>query len=78
MARAVATSIRLALGVPASAPARILPLGDPALIHMDMSQAAAHFGIAVPINRRDRKSGAKKRKQEDIEAILLRGGASFG
>jgi DNA (cytosine-5)-methyltransferase 1 len=35
---------------------------------MGMSDAAAYWGIRVPIGRRDRKSGAKKRKQEEIEA----------
>jgi hypothetical protein len=35
---------------------------------MEMSEAAAHFGTAVPIGKRDRKSGAKKRKQHEIEA----------
>jgi DNA (cytosine-5)-methyltransferase 1 len=45
-----------------------IELGEPELLRMDMSQAAAHFGIAVPIKRRDRKSGARKRKQHEIEA----------
>ena len=34
---------------------------------MTVTQAASHFGIAAPLCKRDRKSGAKKRKQEDIE-----------
>jgi DNA (cytosine-5)-methyltransferase 1 len=31
-----------------------------------MSEAAAHFGIKVPIANRDRRSGARKRKQHEI------------
>ncbi len=73
LARAIGNSIMSALGIVPQAPTRILPLGDPTLIGMDMSDAAAHFGIAVPISRRDRKSGAKKRKQEEIEAGMFRG-----
>jgi DNA (cytosine-5)-methyltransferase 1 len=38
------------------------------LLYMDMSQAAEHFGVSAPNGRRDRKSGAKKRKQHEIEA----------
>jgi DNA (cytosine-5)-methyltransferase 1 len=37
-----------------------------------MAEAAARFDIVVPIGRRDRKSGATKRKQADIEAERLR------
>jgi DNA (cytosine-5)-methyltransferase 1 len=48
-------------------PAEAIALGDPALLRMGMSEAAQHFGIAVPISQRDRKSGARKRKQYDIE-----------
>lgn len=77
LARAIGKSILSALGMPPTAPTRVLRLGDPELIRMDMSEAAAHFGIAVPINRRDRKSGAKKRKQKEIEQILLSDGARF-
>ncbi len=34
---------------------------------MDMTEAAEFWDVAVPIGRRDRKSGARKRKQELIE-----------
>jgi DNA (cytosine-5)-methyltransferase 1 len=37
---------------------------------MQMSEAAAHFGVTAPSSRRDRKSGAKKRKQHEIENSL--------
>ena len=35
---------------------------------MGMSEASRHFGVQAPNGRRDRKSGAKKRKQHEIEA----------
>lgn len=67
LARAVAESVRDSLGVEPTRPRDTLPLGDPHLLEMDMTRAAAHWGVHVPIGRRDRKSGARKRKQEDIE-----------
>ena len=67
LAKAVAASVRDALEVTPSCPPGSIPLGTPNLLRMDMTQAAAHWGVAVPIGRRDRKSGAKKRKQQDIE-----------
>jgi DNA (cytosine-5)-methyltransferase 1 len=35
---------------------------------MDMSEAAAYFDVPISIGKRDRKSGSRKRKQEEIEA----------
>jgi DNA (cytosine-5)-methyltransferase 1 len=67
LARAVACSIMAALGSRPQKAATIVHLGDPALLRMDMSQAAAYFGIEVPIGRRNKKSGATKRKQHEIE-----------
>ena len=67
LARAVAASVREALPVSPTYPPDSIPLGAPNLLSMDMTEAAAHWGVAVPIAKRDRKSGAKKRKQEDIE-----------
>ena len=67
LARAVAASVREALGVSPTYPPGSIPLGAPNLLSMDMTEAAAHWGVVVPIAKRDRKSGAKKRKQEDIE-----------
>ena len=58
-----------ALGIEPTRPEAKIALGNPALIRMDMSQASEHFGIENPIGRRDRKSGAKKRKQHEIEAL---------
>ena len=68
LARAIAAQTIRAMGIKPERPPIQLALGDPELLRMDMSQAAEYFGIAVPISRRDRKSGARKRKQLDIEA----------
>ena len=69
LARAVATSIIKALSdVRRTRPTKVLNLGDEALLTMGNSAAASHFGVANPIGRRDKKSGAKKRTQAEIEA----------
>ena len=68
LARAVAQMVMLALGAIPSRPPNPLNLGNPALLSLDMSSAAAHFDVAAPNGRRDKKSGAKKRKQHEIEA----------
>jgi DNA (cytosine-5)-methyltransferase 1 len=72
LARAIAGSIFTALEFEPERPERIVDLGDPALLSMDMSEAARHFGVQPPNGRRDRKSGAKKRKQHEIEEERLR------
>ncbi len=71
LARAVAGAIRDALGIRATRPERTLSPGDAELLHFDLSKASRHFGIAPPPSKRDRKSGAKKRKQVDIERERL-------
>lgn len=71
LARAVASSIITAMGI---APQRIdehVPLGDPRLLSLEMSQAAAFWGVDCPIQKRDRKSGATKRSQSQTEADRL-------
>jgi DNA (cytosine-5)-methyltransferase 1 len=69
LARVVASQVTAVLkGFAPARPGSEVVLGDVSLLKMDMSQAAEHFGVSVPINRRDRKSGAKKRKQHEIEA----------
>ena len=69
--RAIAVEIRKILGIKPAKPTRILDLGDPAMLRMGMSQAAEYWGIPVTIGRRDRRSGIKKRGQEEIEAMRL-------
>lgn len=67
-ARAVANQILQALGVEPERPAMPVALGNPAFLHLDMSEASDYFGVPVPIGKRDRRSGAKKRKQHEIES----------
>lgn len=78
LARVIAGRIVDALGVVPSRPEKGIALGDPALLSLDLSGAAAHFGVHAPPSRRDRKSGAKKRKQIDIERERLAEQASYG
>jgi hypothetical protein len=68
MARAVAGSIIEALAIPPEVPSRSLKLGDPGLLALSMKDAAGLFGRSFVPLRRDRKSGATKRKQHEIEA----------
>jgi DNA (cytosine-5)-methyltransferase 1 len=70
LARAIATQVLSAAGVTPRRPKSIVKLGDVKLLMMDMSQASEYWGIPVPIGRRDRKSGARKRTQAEIEALL--------
>jgi DNA (cytosine-5)-methyltransferase 1 len=74
LARAIASTVVCSLGFKPIRPERIVELGDPSLIYMEMSEAAEHFGVAKPSSKRDRKSGAKKRSQKETEAarIMLR------
>lgn len=72
LARAVAAKVLQAAGITPRCPTKVMPLGSADLLEMDMSQAAAYFKVSVPIGRRDRKSGARKRKQIEIEAAMQR------
>jgi DNA (cytosine-5)-methyltransferase 1 len=72
LARAVAAEAMRALGIKPARPRGALELGDPALLYLEAREAAAHFGVKPPSSRRDKKSGAKKRKQSEIEAARAR------
>lgn len=72
LARAIGSEIVKALGLKPKRPQGSLALGDTGLLYMEMSEAAEHFGVAPPPSKRDRKSGAKKRKQHEIEAARSR------
>ena len=74
LARAVAESVREALAFNPTRPSASIPLGSPDLLRLRMTNAAAHWGVDVPIGKRDRKSGATKRKQQDIERQMARAG----
>ncbi len=70
LARAVAGQVLHAMGVAPTKPRETIGLGDPALLTMGMSEASSYWGIAAPIGKRDRKSGATKRTQREIEDSL--------
>jgi DNA (cytosine-5)-methyltransferase 1 len=70
LARAVAATILRSLGISPNKPRSILKLGNPDLLALDMTEAAEYWGIDVPIARRDRKNGAHKRTQREIEEDL--------
>ena len=67
LGRAVAAAVLQSLGQQPSLPRKTLSLGDPRLLTYDMTDAASVLGVPVVIGRRDRKSGARKRKQVEIE-----------
>lgn len=71
MARAVAAEVMSGLGLVPSRPAQVIELGSPGLLSISMKDASAYFGRAFEPIRRDRKSGAVKRKQAEIEAERL-------
>ena len=73
LARSVAGEIIAALGFSPTRPSEWMPLGSPELLSMDMGEAAEFWKVPVPICRRDRKNGARKRKQADIEETMGRG-----
>ena len=68
LARAVAGQIRESLRISPLRPSDPIALGEPNLLLMDMAQASDYFGITQPKWKRNLKSGARKRKQADIEA----------
>lgn len=70
LARSLAKEFIRALGARPQAPQHRLELGNPSLLELDMTRASEYWGIDSPIGRRDQKSGARKRKQEEIEAGL--------
>ena len=67
LARAVAGAIVRSLDIKPQRPEERQALGDTSLLYMEMSEASEHFGVKAPNGKRDRKSGAKKRKQHEIE-----------
>ena len=78
LARAIAGKVAGALGANPTRPEASIPLGDPALLALDASAAARHFSVEARPNRRDRKSGATKRKQVDIERERLAEQRAYG
>jgi len=71
LARAVAGVVLRAMGRRVADPKKALKLGDEAILGLDVTAASAYWGVPAPWARRDRKSGAKKRKQVEIEHLRL-------
>lgn len=71
LARAVAASMMKALGRKPTKPEKALDLGSPDLLNLVMSDASEYFGVPKPSTTRDRKSGARKRSQTEIEATRM-------
>lgn len=71
LARAVASEVIKAMGVSPAIATESIPLGDPKLLTLEMSHAAKYWGIDCPIQKRDRKSGARKRTQQETERERL-------
>ena len=71
LARAVAVQVIKSLGADQTRPRKSLTLSNEALLSLDLSAASAYFGVQALPSRRDQKSGAKKRKQIDIERERL-------
>jgi DNA (cytosine-5)-methyltransferase 1 len=69
LARAVAGAIARTLGVTLDRPKRVINLGNPELLSMDMGEAAEYWKVPIPISKRDRKNGLHKRKQAEIETM---------
>lgn len=70
MARAIALEVVGAAGLKVQTPTEPITLGDEKLLRMTVGEAADFFGVDRPLAKRTMKSGARKRKQEEIEREL--------
>ena len=68
LARIIGSAVIEAMKLTPTRPSGELSLGDEALLRMDLSQASKYWEIERPMSRRNQRSGARKRKQIDIEA----------
>jgi DNA (cytosine-5)-methyltransferase 1 len=71
LARAIGSAILAAAGHMPARGEGAVSLDDPALLGMDVGTASKFWGIGPPFRRRDRKSGARKRSQQETEAARL-------
>lgn len=76
LARMVASAIIEAMDHKPVTSNLVWDLGAPNLLTMDMSQASRYWGVESPIQKRDRKSGARKRTQQETELERLSNTAS--
>ncbi len=70
MARAIGLAILKSAKIKPQRSSKVLKRTNDKLIRMGMKEASELWGISVPIGKRDRKSGIKKRTQFEIEAGL--------
>jgi DNA (cytosine-5)-methyltransferase 1 len=70
LARSVAAKLIEVMKIQPSQPEQTLPLGDPALLSMDMSEASRYWSIEVPI-RRIRKGMSQKSAQSGFDPSNL-------
>lgn len=70
LARAIAQSVLKTSGVKAIRPSKTISLGDPRLLGLNMIEAAAYWGVDVPIAGRNRRGTYRKRKQSEIEDLV--------
>lgn len=70
LARAIGGAVINAIGHTPRICETSIALGDTGLLRMDVGEAAQFWGIKKPLGKRDRKSGARKRRQWEIEAAL--------
>lgn len=61
LARALASNILRSWSIDPVRPITSVQLGDEGLLKMNMTEASAYWGVEIPIGRRDRKSGDRKR-----------------
>jgi DNA (cytosine-5)-methyltransferase 1 len=71
LGRSIGGAIRGALGAKVLPPRKAIALGDETLLYVTVVEAAEMLGVSAPMQRRDRKSGATKRKQHETEAERL-------
>jgi DNA (cytosine-5)-methyltransferase 1 len=73
LGRAIAGMVLAAIDAVPTRPNQITALGEEGLLYMEMTEAADFFEVRAPLGRRTQKSGARKRKQVEIEAARLAG-----
>ena len=71
LACAIAHEIMKVLPIEPMRPDKLISLGNESLLKMNMSAASNYWGIKNPIEKRNRKSGQKKRKQSEIEPLSI-------
>lgn len=78
LARAVACEVISTFRMKMSRPEDVLQLHEDCLLYMDMTRAARYFEVVPPSSSRNRKSGATKRKQHEIEATRIQQEVAYG